>query len=98
MKKETIIIKRSHFENLLKTLDRQTTTFYLKRMPAGKKDGDCRCSTASELVAFHVREAIIQVTRSFCRLAGVEFPIPYLFRGQDFKKQGPSPKQEGDQE
>lgn len=62
MDNKTIIIKRTDFEKLLKTIDRQMTSFYLERMPANKKDGECRCSTASELVAFHVREAVMQVT------------------------------------
>ena len=97
MNNKTIIIKRTDFEKLLKTIDRQMTSFYLERMPANKKDGECRCSIASELVAFHVREAVMQVTRSFCRIAGQEFPIPALLKGQRFKILDPSPKQEGDQ-
>lgn len=94
---ETIIIKRSDFEKLLKTIDGNMTTFFLKRMPENKKLNECHCATADELMAFHVREAVIQVTRSFCRLAGVEFPMPTLLRGQDFTKSSLSPTKEGDQ-
>ena len=97
MSKINIIIKRSDFEKLLKTIDSQTTSFYLERMLYNRKDGECRCITASELVAFHVREAVMQVTKSFCKIAGQEFPVFTLLKGQNVTIPCPSPKQGGDQ-
>jgi hypothetical protein len=36
----------------------------------------CHCATASELVGFHVREAIRQCIEGLCALTGQAYPLP----------------------
>jgi len=91
MSKETVTIKRSDFESLLKTIDRRTTSFFLTRKTSIKEPIKGCHDMASDLVAFEVRDAIWQVTRSFCKLAGIEFPMPTILKGPSFPKKDLSP-------
>lgn len=97
MSEEMISIKRSDFELLLKTIDRQTTSFFLARKTSIKEPIKSCHDMASNLAAFEVRDAIWQVTRSFCDLAGIDFPIPTVLKGQSFMKSDLSPTREQDQ-